>query len=464
MRMQSAMSQRDRMQRALFVALAVGLAWGIRGDFGHSIGAMYPGAVLGLAFAYVSGQAAMMRWAPILGAVGGLGISLGGAMSYGILHGYAQSDTFINYAYGYFTLILEGGAWGALGCAALGLVLETERPGWLELLLMTVAMIAGGAVFQALVVSGMGFHINPPRNDLSIGFTGAVIVLFAWLAARGHRSGLKGAMAGYIGFGVGMAMARMISNGIRHWDIVPNHWNIMEVGTGFFGGLVFAYTMLGKEAPGEPEGKGFSILSAAGAIYVMFLIPLLHRLAQFGPDKIKGWTTELAGYGYSNPGKVIHFTLGSLSALCVVGLLLSIVWIVLWQREVELWPSVPALAFSLIMLLVQNLGALFLFYPHRNGVNMHIVFWVMFGLMALHAVFVRHDDITDTDDVANESHWPWWLLGSAGAFVFILFMAQFVNDKLTMTNANTRFPVWSWNQGPFPGLHSEKGTSPGANP
>ena len=37
------MSLADRIGRSLFVALAVGLAWGIRGDFGHLVGAMYPG-------------------------------------------------------------------------------------------------------------------------------------------------------------------------------------------------------------------------------------------------------------------------------------------------------------------------------------------------------------------------------------------------------------------------------------
>ena len=47
------MTTSDRFFRSVFVAIAVGLGWGIRGDFGHLIGAMYPGAILGLAFCYV---------------------------------------------------------------------------------------------------------------------------------------------------------------------------------------------------------------------------------------------------------------------------------------------------------------------------------------------------------------------------------------------------------------------------
>ena len=34
------MSLPDRIARSSFVALAVGLGWGIRGDFGHLVGAI----------------------------------------------------------------------------------------------------------------------------------------------------------------------------------------------------------------------------------------------------------------------------------------------------------------------------------------------------------------------------------------------------------------------------------------
>ena len=77
----------DKIARSLFVALAVGLAWGIRGDFGHLVGAMYPGAILAMALAYVSGQRALFLWMPTIAAASGLAIGSGGMMSYGILHG-----------------------------------------------------------------------------------------------------------------------------------------------------------------------------------------------------------------------------------------------------------------------------------------------------------------------------------------------------------------------------------------
>ena len=75
------MSVADRIGRSLFVALAVGLAWGIRGDFGHLVGAMYPGAVLAMALAYVSGQRSLFLWMPVLAGVSALAIGSGGMCS-----------------------------------------------------------------------------------------------------------------------------------------------------------------------------------------------------------------------------------------------------------------------------------------------------------------------------------------------------------------------------------------------
>ena len=119
----------DRLFRSLFVALAVGLAWGIRGDFGHLLGASFPGAALGIAFAYAAGGAAVIRRMPLLGVVSALAIAAGGSMSYGMLQGYAQADTLPNFAYGFIMLILQGGAWGTFACGLIGLLLQRRRPG-----------------------------------------------------------------------------------------------------------------------------------------------------------------------------------------------------------------------------------------------------------------------------------------------------------------------------------------------
>ena len=193
----------DRTLRSLFVALAVGLGWGIRGDFGHLVGAMYPGAALGLAFAFVSGQRSLFLWMPIIASLSALGIGVGGSMSYGILHGYAQADTPVNYAYGFATLFLQGSAWGTFGGALIGLVLERQPLRTGEWLAWLGSIFIGGWTAAFLIVTVLGFDINPPRNNTSIAFAGAALAQIIYLAASGKTTGLRGARAGLRRFRTG---------------------------------------------------------------------------------------------------------------------------------------------------------------------------------------------------------------------------------------------------------------------
>jgi hypothetical protein len=94
---------------------------------------------------------------------------------------------------------------------------------------------------------------------------------------------------------------------------------------------------------------------------------------------------------------------------------------------------------------------------------MHSVFWVLFGGMVAYVVatsFVRPKPIEDPPLPAldTETPVPWirWLATSAVAFAAIVFLAGFVNGETTMRSANTRWPIWTWTQGPFPGAASQK--------
>ena len=447
--MKSAMETRDRFLRALFVALAVGLGWGIRGDFGHLLGAMFPGAALGLGFAYVTGQKSMFKWMPLLGAIGGLGISTGGAMSYGILHGYAKSDTFINYSYGFFTLVLQGGAWGCFGCALLGLALEKERLKATELVSAIVTVLLAGSVVYLLVVTLGGFHINPPRSDLSIGYTGGVIALFVWLVLNKKRYGFKGALCGYIGFGLGMALGRFLANASYLQPFSINHWNIMEVSCGFIGGFVFTFGMLGKRFPDPPEGEGYPLLSVYGAFYVMTFIPVMHRLRRIRPEeKLQQWANSLESYGYANPEALSRGILAAIHVVCFLGFVGAGIWLYLHFRNKHRFAAFPILYFSGLMLLIQNLNALFPFYPRQpRSINMHFVFWILYALMIAYAIWGKRRDVTDPDEVAERVNWRKWVAGAVAVYLFIIVMAGFVNGERTMASANTRWPLWSWRQG-----------------
>ena len=455
----------DRIGRSLFVALAVGLGWGIRGDFGHLVGAMFPGACLGMGFAYVSGQRSLFRWMPIVAALAALGIATGGSMSYGILHGYAKADTLVNYGYGFLMLFLQGSAWGTFGGALVGLVLERkpmrtgEWLGWLGTILI------GGWLTVWVAVSVLGFQINPPRNNSSIAFMGAALAQIAWLALNNKTSGLRGAVLGYVGFGLGMAGGRLLGNLANvlqaPLDFSINTWNVMEVSCGFIGGLIFTFGMVDRPYPDPPEDENIPLASVYGIILTLGLIPLWHRLARIRPDeKLAEWTERLASYNYVDPEGLAQTQLMRLDGVAVLGFIGAAVWMAIHFNRAMRLAAVPVVWLCGTMLLFQNINALYGLYPAPDKViNMHTVFWVMFGLIVLYAVVIRPrpTGVPTPGDPSAEPrfHWLGWMAGGVVALALIVFAAGYVNNETTMQSANTRWPAWSWRDGPFPRVEAE---------
>ncbi len=456
------MSLADKIGRSLFVALAVGLGWGIRGDFGHLVGAMYPGAALALGLAYVSGQRSLFLWMPILAALSAMGIGSGGRMSYALLHGYAQSDTLINYTYGFVTLFLQGSAWGTFGGALVGLMLERKpmkNGEWLGLIGST---LFAGWLAQYLFVDVIGFSINPPRNSDSIGHIGAAIGQLIWLACNKKPTGLRGAVLGYVGFGLGMAGGRLLGNYANvlqyQYGFTINHWNVMETSCGFIGGFIYCFGMVDRPYRAPQEGENIPLASFYGIVYVLGIIPLWHRLGRI-PDaakKTKEWSESFKSYGYSDPDKLANITLWLVDGVCLLGFVGAAAWLVIHYRRLTRWSILPVLWLSGVMLLYQNLNAHYLLYPARpKYINMHHVFWAMFALMAIYALVARPRPVeaAPSELEQSEPRFPFerWLIGAAMAIALVIFLAGKVNNEKTMGTANTRWPQWSWNQGPFPG-------------
>lgn len=445
----------DRVARALFVAVAVGLAWGIRGDFGHLLGAMYPGAILLLALAYVSGQESLIRSMPVLAAASALGIGYGGHMSYGILHGYAQADTFNNYAYGFLALFLQGGSWGFYGGALVGMILERDRAKWTDWAGGVAVMIAGSFFVWWLIYQAIGFDINPPRSNSALAHLGGAIGLLIWFIYRKLPVASRASLLGFVGFGLGMAGGRLIGNIFHnlegHFEI--NHWNTMEVSCGLIGGFVVAFGLLGMRFRDRATDRAVTPLDAAAAVFVLGLIPLFHLLTRVKGEDRAGWGTRLAELGS-------FWTSNSVSSALQVVVLLGFVGAGLWiygqAKEKDRWGALPVLWLSFVMLLFQNFRALYFFTPARPGyVNMHSVFWLLFIAMAAYVAYREykegHTDECDSDEESDRVPWKPWGATALAGLILVVLCAGLVNGPATMKSACTRWPIWEWNKGPFPG-------------
>jgi hypothetical protein len=101
--------------------------WGIRGSYGHSRGAMMPGAMLGLALAVCSNRPDWWRRSAIIGFLCAIGWGFGGASSYGRLIHYSLDSQWSTSFYGYWCLFLVGALYSGIGGACLALAITAPR-------------------------------------------------------------------------------------------------------------------------------------------------------------------------------------------------------------------------------------------------------------------------------------------------------------------------------------------------
>ena len=265
-------------------------------------------------------------------------------------------------------------------------------------------------------------------------------------------------MLGYVGFGLGMSVGRLlgnISNVMQdHYQFTINHWNVMETSCGFIGGFIYCFGMVNRPYPEPPQRENIQYLSFLSMVYVLGVIPLWHRLGRIEPAaKIESWSKELQGYGYEDPDRLAQTVLWLIDAVCVLGFIGAAVWLVIYFQRRQRLAMLPVLWLSLTLLLFQNLNALYFFYPHRdNQINMHHVFWVLFGLMVAYAAIARPRPVEEPAVVEPEPRFRWeaWIAGAVVCLGLVIYAAGYVNGDRTMTSANTRWPLWTWTQGPFP--------------
>lgn len=250
-------------QPLLCGALAGGLGWGIRGQYGHETGAMIAGLLVGLALTRLLCPGAPA--VPVLRAVawGTVAIGFGGSMTYGQTVGLTHDPELVgNWAalrWGMLGLSIKGGLWIGFAGLFLGMGLGGVRYRTRDVLVALLGALALCALGIRLLNEPYdpAQHILPriyfsddwrwepgatlkPRREVWGGFLFALAGLLAYTRWRRDplavRLALWGILGGAVGFPLGQSLQAFHawnldyfhSGGWAKIDPLINWWNFME--------------------------------------------------------------------------------------------------------------------------------------------------------------------------------------------------------------------------------------------
>lgn len=248
----------------LFGALAGGLAWGIRGQYGHETGAMIAGLLVSSTLAFLlcpGGHPVLLARAIAWGTVA---MGFGGSMTYGQTVGLTHDAPLIGnwdaLRWGMLGLGIKGGLWIAFCGAFLGMGLGGVRYRTREILGLMLALvpifIAGMFLINRpfdiankqlpLLYFSDDWYWEPeatlkPRPEVWGGFLLALVFMTAYVRAfrkdyLAGRMALWGLLGGAIGFPLGQSLQayhawnpEVFLSGIwKDLDPHMNWWNMME--------------------------------------------------------------------------------------------------------------------------------------------------------------------------------------------------------------------------------------------
>ena len=215
-------------------AITMSLGWGLRGSIGGGpLGAMIPGAMIGLALCLLLGRRSD---AGRIAAMAAIGVGFGGQETYGQTVGLSlQPETF---RWAILGFALKGAAWGLLGGAFLGIALGRipVKRAAIGLCLMALGTWNGWRMIDNPKLLYFSNRLDRPREELWAGLVLGGLFLLAWLRARvPSRFALYGAIGGGAGFAFGASLQPW---GRDVWAAMPlGWWKAMELTFGALLGL-----------------------------------------------------------------------------------------------------------------------------------------------------------------------------------------------------------------------------------
>ncbi len=142
-------------QPVLFAAMAGGMGWGIRGQYGHETGAMIAGVLVSLTLVFLlcPGRSSLQAVRAV--ALGTIAMGFGGSMTYGQTVGLTHDPSLVGHwgalRWGMFGLAIKGGVWIGLAGFFLGLGLGGKRYRPVEMLKLVLGMLFSTALGWSLL-------------------------------------------------------------------------------------------------------------------------------------------------------------------------------------------------------------------------------------------------------------------------------------------------------------------------
>lgn len=262
----------------LFAALAGGMAWGIRGQYGHETGAMIAGLLVSLVLVLLLAPKTHSLTLVRAVAWGTVAMGIGGTMTYGQTLGLTQNSEMVGnwdaLRWGLLGCAIKGGIWIGFAGAFLGMGLSSvkyrPREMWVLMLALLGAYLIGHALLNrpfnpasgqtpALYFSeSADWYPNKeirPRPESWGGLLAALVCLTAYAGwQRKDRLALNMALWGFLGGALGFPGGQSLQ-AYHAWnpevfregfwktlDPHMNWWNMMET---TFGAVMGATLGLG---------------------------------------------------------------------------------------------------------------------------------------------------------------------------------------------------------------------------
>ncbi len=251
------MIARGTLPLALGVGLSLSVGWGIRGNFGHEIGAMIPGALAALAAVILSGRADWLERVGSFAFFGAVGWSFGGSISYMQVIAYTHSGHSLSVIYGFACLFLIGFLWAIFGGVGTALPAFATRAQLNALYPLVFAIFAGWCLQGFL--AGRLIHVDPDFR---------------------HRDPLYWYDTDWLGISVALAVTLAWALVRRQFDFGASL--VTHLCVGWWGGFAFFVLLLGWRMT-PPRGDNWAgCLGMAVGLVVFLAGQRLHRLLYAG--------------------------------------------------------------------------------------------------------------------------------------------------------------------------------------